>query len=134
MPHNVLRPYSSPWHFKTGWMSYVREQLECCLIGTNQEINQITHFVFLLSLIRHIFRSNEKSVQLYPCFHDEWTKMCYDDYCVTYPDQPMNSWFIVFRYEFVCLFVFFNTLNLCYSTQPWLHKITIAKSKGLLSI
>ncbi|XP_041108296.1 androglobin isoform X2 [Polyodon spathula] len=66
-------------------------------IWTALEPNIEHHAVVLL---RHIFRSNEKSVQLYPCFHDEWTKMCFDDYCVTYPDQPMNSWFIVFREVF----------------------------------
>ncbi|XP_043930477.1 androglobin [Protopterus annectens] len=53
-----------------------------------------------VALLRHMFESNCKSVQLYPCYGDEWTKVSFSDYIVTYSDQPANSWFLVFREVF----------------------------------
>ncbi|XP_039603469.1 androglobin isoform X2 [Polypterus senegalus] len=53
-----------------------------------------------VTLLRHIFNSNIKSVQLYPCYQDEWTTMCFAEYSVTYLEQPMNTWFVVFREVF----------------------------------
>lgn len=33
----------------------------------------------------------------YPFYNDEWNKISYTDHSGSYPDQPPNSWFIVFR-------------------------------------
>ncbi|XP_064412031.1 androglobin isoform X2 [Latimeria chalumnae] len=53
-----------------------------------------------VTLLRHMFKSKSKSVQLYPCYKDELTRLTYADYIVTYPEQPANSWFVVFREVF----------------------------------
>ncbi|XP_044531390.1 androglobin [Gracilinanus agilis] len=52
------------------------------------------------SLLRLMFKSKCKSFELYSCYQDEETKIAYADYSITYPDQPPNSWFIVFRETF----------------------------------
>ncbi|KAJ8355710.1 hypothetical protein SKAU_G00185040 [Synaphobranchus kaupii] len=52
-----------------------------------------------VSLLRYIF-SNSKSAELYPCHGDEWTRVPFKDYSVTFPEQPSNSWFLVFREVF----------------------------------
>ncbi|MBZ3870494.1 Androglobin [Sciurus carolinensis] len=56
---------------------------------------------YAVSLLRLIFKSKCKSVESYPCYQDEETKISFADYSVTYPDQPPNSWFIVFRETFL---------------------------------
>ncbi|XP_051780264.1 androglobin-like [Erpetoichthys calabaricus] len=53
-----------------------------------------------VTLLRYLFKSNVQSIHLYPCYEDEWTKVSFADYVVTYPDQPANSWFLVFREVF----------------------------------
>ncbi|XP_031793514.1 androglobin isoform X3 [Sarcophilus harrisii] len=55
---------------------------------------------YAISLLRLMFKSKCKSFELYPCYKDEETKIAFADYSVTYPDQPPNSWFIVFRETF----------------------------------
>uniref|UniRef100_W5NGY4 Androglobin n=1 Tax=Lepisosteus oculatus TaxID=7918 RepID=W5NGY4_LEPOC len=60
------------------------------------EPNAEQHALFLL---RDIFTSSEKTVELYPCYKDEWTRTSFIDYSVNYQDQPNNSWFVVFRRE-----------------------------------
>lgn len=50
---------------------------------------------FLLS--REMFKRNCNSVEKFPCYEDEWCKMYFTDYAVTYADQPPNAWFLVFR-------------------------------------
>ncbi|ELW72900.1 Calpain-7-like protein [Tupaia chinensis] len=54
---------------------------------------------YALSLLRLMFKSKCKSIESYPCYQDEDTKIYFADYTVTYQDQPPNSWFIVFRYS-----------------------------------
>lgn len=49
------------------------------------------------SISRLMFKSKCKSMESYPCYQDEDTKVAFADYTVNYPDQPPNSWFIVFR-------------------------------------
>ncbi|XP_015204634.2 androglobin isoform X1 [Lepisosteus oculatus] len=61
------------------------------------EPNAEQHALFLL---RDIFTSSEKTVELYPCYKDEWTRTSFIDYSVNYQDQPNNSWFVVFREVF----------------------------------
>ncbi|KAL1770490.1 androglobin isoform X4 [Sigmodon hispidus] len=56
---------------------------------------------YALSLLRLMFRSKCKSMESYPCYQDEETKVAFADYTVNYPDQPPNSWFIVFRETFL---------------------------------
>ncbi|XP_068925830.1 androglobin [Petaurus breviceps papuanus] len=55
---------------------------------------------YSVSLLRLMFKSKCKSFELYPCYKDEETKIAFADYSVNYPDQPPNSWFIVFRETF----------------------------------
>ncbi|XP_050017605.1 androglobin isoform X7 [Alexandromys fortis] len=56
---------------------------------------------YALSLLRLMFKSKCKSMESYPCYQDEETKVAFADYTVNYPDQPPNSWFIVFRETFL---------------------------------
>ncbi|XP_077632195.1 androglobin [Crocuta crocuta] len=56
---------------------------------------------YAVSLLRLMFKSKCKSVESYPCYQDEETKVVFADYTVTYADQPPNSWFIVFRETFL---------------------------------
>nr|KAF6503683.1 androglobin [Rousettus aegyptiacus] len=56
---------------------------------------------YAVSLLRLMFKSKCKSMEVYPCYQDEETKIAFADYSVTYPDQPPNSWFIVFRETFL---------------------------------
>ncbi|KAM5327022.1 androglobin isoform 3-T3 [Glossophaga mutica] len=56
---------------------------------------------YAVSLLRLMFKSKCKSMESYPCYQDEETKIAFADYTVTYADQPPNSWFIVFREIFL---------------------------------
>ncbi|XP_023406369.2 androglobin [Loxodonta africana] len=56
---------------------------------------------YAASLLRLMFKSKCKSIKSYPCYQDEETKIAFADYTVNYPDQPPNSWFIVFREIFL---------------------------------
>ncbi|KAM4866335.1 androglobin [Thomomys bottae] len=56
---------------------------------------------YAISLLRLMFKSKCKSMESYPCFQDEETKLTFADYTVTYPEQPPNYWFIVFRETFL---------------------------------
>nr|XP_048281129.1 androglobin isoform X7 [Myodes glareolus] len=56
---------------------------------------------YALSLLRLMFKSKCKSMESYPCYQDEETKVAFADYTVNYADQPPNSWFIVFRETFL---------------------------------
>ncbi|KAL2792799.1 androglobin, partial [Daubentonia madagascariensis] len=56
---------------------------------------------YALSLLRLMFKSKCKSMESYPCYQDEETKIAFADYTVTYQDQPPNTWFIVFRETFL---------------------------------
>lgn len=47
-----------------------------------------------------MFKSKCKSIESYPCYQDEETKIVFADYTVTYADQLPNSWFIVFRWGY----------------------------------
>lgn len=51
--------------------------------------------LFLLS--REMFKKNCKSIEKFPCYEDEWCKVSFADYAVTYADQPPNIWFVIFR-------------------------------------
>ncbi|NXE49186.1 ADGB protein, partial [Casuarius casuarius] len=48
-------------------------------------------------LLREMFKSNCKSIEKFPCYEDELSKIAFVDYVVTYADQPPNVWFVVFR-------------------------------------
>ncbi|KAM5264004.1 androglobin [Ctenodactylus gundi] len=76
----------------------VADTLQRCwaILETNLE----QHAVFLLRLM---FKSQCKSMESYPCYQDEDTKIAFADYTVTYPDHPPNSSFIVFRETFFVL-------------------------------
>ncbi|XP_005390684.1 PREDICTED: androglobin isoform X2 [Chinchilla lanigera] len=55
---------------------------------------------YALSLLRVMFKSKCKSLESYPCYQDEDTKLAFADYAVTCPEQPPNASFIVFRETF----------------------------------
>ncbi|XP_075718978.1 androglobin isoform X2 [Rhinoderma darwinii] len=50
-------------------------------------------------LLRYMFKHSAASHE-YPCYADERYRIAFADYAVTYPDQPANSWFVVFREVF----------------------------------
>ncbi|NXH78030.1 ADGB protein, partial [Hydrobates tethys] len=52
-------------------------------------------------LLREMFKRNCKSIEKFPCYEDEWCKISFADYAVTYADQPPNVWFVVFREIFL---------------------------------
>ncbi|XP_053829227.1 androglobin isoform X2 [Vidua macroura] len=52
---------------------------------------------YAVMLLREIFKRNCNSIEKFPCYEDEWCKMYFTDYAVTYADQPPNAWFLVFR-------------------------------------
>ncbi|XP_059691562.1 androglobin [Gavia stellata] len=52
-------------------------------------------------LLREMFKRNCKSTEKFPCYEDEWCKISFADYAVTYADQPPNMWFVVFREIFL---------------------------------
>ncbi|XP_051471014.1 androglobin [Apus apus] len=52
-------------------------------------------------LLREMFKRKCKSIEMFPCYEDEWCKTCFADYAVTYADQPPNVWFVVFREIFL---------------------------------
>jgi len=45
-----------------------------------------------------MFKRNCKSIEKFPCYEDEWCKISFTDYAVTYADLPPNTWFVVFRW------------------------------------
>ncbi|KAK3097303.1 hypothetical protein FSP39_008511 [Pinctada imbricata] len=53
-----------------------------------------------LFLFRYLFKLDPDIMAKYPFYQDEWNKISYHDYSGTYPDQPPNTWFLVFREVF----------------------------------
>ncbi|XP_062575227.1 androglobin-like [Saccostrea cucullata] len=70
----------------------VSENLQKCwnIIEPNAEQNG-------LFLFRFMFKNDPDIMVKYPFYQDEWNKISYADYSGTYPDQPPNNWFVVFR-------------------------------------
>uniref|UniRef100_U3KF62 Androglobin n=1 Tax=Ficedula albicollis TaxID=59894 RepID=U3KF62_FICAL len=56
---------------------------------------------YAIMLLREMFKRNRNSAEKFPCYEDEWCKMYFVDYAVTYADQPPNAWFLVFREIFI---------------------------------
>ncbi|XP_056423285.1 androglobin isoform X2 [Hyla sarda] len=52
-----------------------------------------------INLLRYMFKHSAASHK-YPCYADERYRIAFADYAVSYPDQPVNSWFVVFREVF----------------------------------
>ncbi|KAK7107723.1 hypothetical protein V1264_015593 [Littorina saxatilis] len=50
-----------------------------------------------LFLCREMFKRDADIMQYYPFYKDEWNKISYADYRGVFPDQPSNTWFVVFR-------------------------------------
>ncbi|KAM6185242.1 androglobin [Rhynchocyon petersi] len=74
----------------------VADTLQKAWAGLETNIEQ-----YAVSLLRLMFKSKCKSMELYPCYQDEETKIAFADYTVNYSEQPPNSWFIVFREVFL---------------------------------
>ncbi|XP_039914065.1 androglobin [Hirundo rustica] len=54
-----------------------------------------------VTLLREMFKRNCNLAEKFPCYGDEWCKMYFTDYAVTYDAQPPNAWFLVFREIFI---------------------------------
>ncbi|NXY69194.1 ADGB protein, partial [Glareola pratincola] len=74
----------------------VKETLQKLWTAIEQNFEQCA-----IMLLREMFKRNCKSIEKFPCYEDEWCKMSFADYAVTYADQPPNAWFVVFREIFL---------------------------------
>ena len=52
---------------------------------------------FAIQIFRLMFKRDPGLFPLFPFFKDEWSRVAYTDYNGTYPEQPPQSWFVVFR-------------------------------------
>ncbi|NXP06010.1 ADGB protein, partial [Thinocorus orbignyianus] len=93
--------------------TYVRKVLKSRKPGTEENTNvketleklwtaiELNFEQYAVMLLREMFNRNCKSIEKFPCYEDEWCKMSFADYAVTYADQPPNVWFLVFREIFI---------------------------------
>ncbi|NWY49386.1 ADGB protein, partial [Chionis minor] len=93
--------------------TYVRKVLNSRKPGTKENTNvketlqklwtaiELNFEQCAVILLREMFKRNCKSIEKFPCYEDEWCKMSFTDYAVTYADQPPNAWFVVFREIFL---------------------------------
>ncbi|KAM9656103.1 androglobin [Morphnus guianensis] len=92
--------------------TYVRKVLNSRKPGTKENANvketlqklwtmiELNFEQCAVVLLREMFKRNCKSIEKFPCYEDEWCKISFTDYAVTYADQPPNVWFVVFREVF----------------------------------
>ena len=59
---------------------------------------------FAIQIFRLMFKRDPDLFPLFPFYKDEWSRVAYTDYNGSYPEQPPNSWFVVFRYVTSLLF------------------------------
>ena len=52
---------------------------------------------FAIQIFRLMFKRDPGLFPLFPFYKDEWSRVAYTDYNGTYPEQPPNAWFVVFR-------------------------------------
>ncbi|KAF1467865.1 Androglobin, partial [Megadyptes antipodes antipodes] len=93
--------------------TYVRKVLNSRKPGTKENTNvketlqklwtaiELNFEECAVMLLREMFKRNCKSIEKFPCYEDEWCKISFADYTVTYADQPPNVWFVVFREIFL---------------------------------
>ncbi|NWH22523.1 ADGB protein, partial [Grus americana] len=93
--------------------TYVRKVLNSRKPGTKENANvketlqklwtaiELNFEQCAVMLLREMFKRNCKSIEKFPCYEDEWSKISFVDYAVTYADQPPNLWFVVFREIFL---------------------------------
>ncbi|NWS74450.1 ADGB protein, partial [Crotophaga sulcirostris] len=93
--------------------TYVRKVLNSRKPGTKENINvketlqklwteiELNFEQCAVMLLREMFKKNCKPMEKFPCYEDEWCKMSFTDYAVTYADQPPNMWFVIFREIFL---------------------------------
>ncbi|XP_078372473.1 androglobin-like isoform X6 [Oculina patagonica] len=55
---------------------------------------------FAIQIFRLMFKRDPGLFPLFPFFKDEWSRVAYTDYNGGYPEQPPQSWFVVFREVF----------------------------------
>lgn len=55
---------------------------------------------FAIQIFRFMFKRDSELFPLFPFFKDEWSRVAYSDYNGGYPEQPPQSWFVVFREVF----------------------------------
>nr|XP_009930417.1 PREDICTED: androglobin [Opisthocomus hoazin] len=92
---------------------YVRKVLNSRKPGTKENANvketlqklwtamELNFEQCAVMLLREMFKRNCKSIEKFPCYEDEWCKISFTDYAVTYADLPPNTWFVVFREIFL---------------------------------
>ncbi|XP_048577844.1 androglobin isoform X3 [Nematostella vectensis] len=56
---------------------------------------------FAIEIFRRMFKRDQELFPLFPFFKDEWSRVAFTDYNGSYPEQPSNSWFVVFREVFM---------------------------------
>ncbi|NXL41655.1 ADGB protein, partial [Podilymbus podiceps] len=93
--------------------TYVRKVLNSRKPGTKENANvketlqklwtaiESNFEQYAVMLLREMFKRNCKSIEKFPCYEDEWCKISFADYTVTYADQLPNVWFVVFREIFL---------------------------------
>ncbi|XP_009944563.1 PREDICTED: androglobin, partial [Leptosomus discolor] len=93
--------------------TYVRKVLNSRKPGTKENANvketlqklwtviELNFEQCAVMLLRKMFKRNCMSIEKFPCYEDEWCKIVFADYAVTYADQPPNVWFVVFREIFL---------------------------------
>uniref|UniRef100_A0A8B9TAD0 Androglobin n=1 Tax=Anas platyrhynchos TaxID=8839 RepID=A0A8B9TAD0_ANAPL len=92
--------------------AYVRKVLNSRKPGVSFKITFLKKIFKCLSLYllsREMFKKNCKSIEKFPCYEDEWCKVSFADYAVTYADQPPNIWFVIFRE----IFIMYTTIPSC---------------------
>ncbi|XP_065587886.1 androglobin [Cyrtonyx montezumae] len=89
--------------------TYVRKVLNSRKPGTKENANvkeilqklwtaiELNFEQCAVVLLREMFKRNCNSLKKFPCYEDEWYKISFTDYAVTYSDQPPNIWFVIFR-------------------------------------
>ncbi|NXX80560.1 ADGB protein, partial [Urocolius indicus] len=93
--------------------TYVRKVLNSRKPGTKENANvketlqklwtaiELNFEECAVMLLRKMFKTSCKSIEKFPCYEDEWCKVSFADYTVTYTDHAPNAWFVVFREIFL---------------------------------
>ncbi|KAL3881172.1 hypothetical protein ACJMK2_027629 [Sinanodonta woodiana] len=78
----------------------VQQNLQKCWQVIEQNLDPTSPEHPGLYLFRHMFKTDMDLMEKFPFYQDEWNKISYADYQGQYPEQPNNTWFVVFREVF----------------------------------
>ncbi|XP_036438197.1 androglobin [Colossoma macropomum] len=97
---------------QAGWKGYlVREIISAARPGSEENLKVAQTLLKMwasveldvekhaVSLLRYMIINNERTMELFPCREDEWTRITFVDYSVPVPDIS-NSWMLLFREVF----------------------------------